>query len=99
MSASAMLTVGRQVLDELDELGARREESAVERLVDDLALRARVRLERRHDLVPDRRHLRTVVRADDGGQDVAAESGTRLEQDALLVVDREPGAVGGQARP
>ena len=82
MSASAMLTVSSissTILHELDELGAGLEELGRQPLRHDLALPIRIRIQSRHYLVPDSRHLRPVIGADDSSQDVAAEGGTSLQ--------------------
>ena len=44
-----------------------------------------------HDFMPDGRHLRPVVRRDDGGHDVAAESGAGLQEVLGFRVDGQAG--------
>ena len=63
--------------------------------VDDLALAALVGGHLLHDAGADGAHLRTVVLAEDGGHEVAAESGTRhAELVGLVVADLQLGGVG-----
>ena len=97
MSASAMLTVRPVFRHEAQTLGPRLEQRRGDLLDQHLALAAGVHRGLLHDLVPDRRHLRPVVRGDDRGHDVAAERRARLQQVLRFRIDRQPGAVGRQA--
>ena len=64
----------------------------------------RVWLGQAHDALAHGGHLRPVLGADDGGDDVAAEGGTDLQQDVAVrlalgrvLADLQVGAVGGEA--
>ena len=68
----------------------------IEIINDNLTLPAGIDHGLRHNLMPYRSHLRTVIRADDLRHNITAEGRPSLDQYFLFFIDIEAGAIGSQ---